>query len=297
MQPPTRNLGAYELYLKGRALLYQRGLSILKAIDCFTEAVDARPDIRAGLGRSGRRIHHVGLLGLQDRVGRDAARTRRGAAGARLGPGLSEAHCALACATILFERDDALAGAGVPARAGAQPQIPAGDGLVRAVLSALDRRTHPRGTRCDHAARGARWPFRVRAFSSLVLEIHERYVTTPWATPAWNRARSELVPGPLGPDAVAALERAVTKSRASWPTARSQCPAAIHGRSQNLVSDLRDLGKTEEARAVYRRDERYAARASTCSRRCSRPRQPQSETWTRRLRSRSGRWMSGTRCS
>ena len=43
MQPPTRHLGAYELYLKGRALLYQRGLSILKAIDCFTEAVTLDP--------------------------------------------------------------------------------------------------------------------------------------------------------------------------------------------------------------------------------------------------------------
>src|SRR5262249_38277342 len=39
LHPPTRHIGAYELYLKGRSLLYQRGLSIPKAIDCFTEAV------------------------------------------------------------------------------------------------------------------------------------------------------------------------------------------------------------------------------------------------------------------
>src|SRR5437016_8412509 len=39
IEPPTQNTGAYELYLKGRSLLYQRGLSIPKAIDCFTRAV------------------------------------------------------------------------------------------------------------------------------------------------------------------------------------------------------------------------------------------------------------------
>src|SRR5258708_24785873 len=35
----TKDSAAYQAYLKGRALLYQRGLSIPKAIDCFTQAV------------------------------------------------------------------------------------------------------------------------------------------------------------------------------------------------------------------------------------------------------------------
>ena len=35
----TANLEAYELYLRGRALLYQRGLSVLRALECFTQAV------------------------------------------------------------------------------------------------------------------------------------------------------------------------------------------------------------------------------------------------------------------
>src|SRR3989440_3011995 len=39
IEPPTQNTGAYELYLKGRSLLYQRGLSIAKAIECFEQAV------------------------------------------------------------------------------------------------------------------------------------------------------------------------------------------------------------------------------------------------------------------
>ena len=36
---PTEHLAAYELYLKGRALLYQRGRSIAKARECFEQAV------------------------------------------------------------------------------------------------------------------------------------------------------------------------------------------------------------------------------------------------------------------
>src|SRR4029453_4480531 len=43
VQPPTRHLGAYELYFKGRDLLYQRGLSIPRAISYFTQAVSLDP--------------------------------------------------------------------------------------------------------------------------------------------------------------------------------------------------------------------------------------------------------------
>ena len=39
IEPPTNNTGAYELYLKGRSLLYQRGLSIAKAIECYRPAL------------------------------------------------------------------------------------------------------------------------------------------------------------------------------------------------------------------------------------------------------------------
>ena len=39
IEPPTQNTGAYELYLKGRSLLYQRGLSIAKAIECYRPAL------------------------------------------------------------------------------------------------------------------------------------------------------------------------------------------------------------------------------------------------------------------
>ena len=40
----TANLEAYELYLRGRALLYRRGLSVPQALECFTRAVALDPD-------------------------------------------------------------------------------------------------------------------------------------------------------------------------------------------------------------------------------------------------------------
>ena len=105
MQPPTRDLGAYELYLKGRALLYQRGLSILKAIDCFTEAVALDPTYAqawAGLADGYTTSGYSGFKTALDVMPRALQAARRAL---ELDPALSEAHSALACATMLFERD------------------------------------------------------------------------------------------------------------------------------------------------------------------------------------------------
>jgi serine/threonine-protein kinase len=109
MQPPTRNVGAYELYLKGRALLYQRGLSILKAIDCFTEAVALDPTYAqawAGLADGYTTSGYSGFKPAADVMPRALEAARRAL---QLDPDLSEAHNALACATMLYERDYALA--------------------------------------------------------------------------------------------------------------------------------------------------------------------------------------------
>jgi serine/threonine-protein kinase len=109
VQPPTRDLGAYELYLKGRALLYQRGLSILKAIDCFTEAVARDPGYAqawAGLADGYTASGYSGFTRPADVMPRALDAARRALA---LDPELAEAHNALACATLLYERDYALA--------------------------------------------------------------------------------------------------------------------------------------------------------------------------------------------
>src|SRR5215813_821251 len=40
----TKNLAAYQLYLKGRALLYKRGLGVPRALECFKQAVALDPE-------------------------------------------------------------------------------------------------------------------------------------------------------------------------------------------------------------------------------------------------------------
>ena len=103
--PPTKHLGAYELYLKGRALLYRRGLSILPAIDCFTEAVTLDPDYAqawAGLADGYTTAGYSAFMSVAEVMPKALSSARRALA---LDPTLSEAHCAFACATMLFERN------------------------------------------------------------------------------------------------------------------------------------------------------------------------------------------------
>ena len=109
VEPPTRHIRAYELYLKGRGLLYQRGLSILKAIDCFTEAVSLDPEYAeawAGLADGYTTLSYSGF-----RRGTEAMPLALEAAKRALGldADLAEAHSAFACAALMYERDYNLA--------------------------------------------------------------------------------------------------------------------------------------------------------------------------------------------
>jgi serine/threonine protein kinase len=108
-QRPTKDLAAYELYLKGRALLYQRGLSILRAIECLTQAVALDPEYAqawAGLADGYTASGYSGFGRPDDVMPRalDAARRALG-----LDPNLAEAHNAFACSTLLYERNYELA--------------------------------------------------------------------------------------------------------------------------------------------------------------------------------------------
>ena len=108
-EPPTRHIGAYELYLKGRGLLFQRGLSIPKAIDCFTQAVSLDPEYAqawAGLADGYTTSGYSGLKPPGDVMPRALEAARRAL---ELGPSLAEAHNALACVTLLYERHYELA--------------------------------------------------------------------------------------------------------------------------------------------------------------------------------------------
>jgi adenylate cyclase len=109
VEPPTQHTGAYELYLKGRSFLYQRGLSIDKAIDCFKQAValDARyAQAWAGLADGYTTSGYSGYHRAVEVMPQALAAARRSL---ELDPDLAEAHNAFACATLLWQLDYDLA--------------------------------------------------------------------------------------------------------------------------------------------------------------------------------------------
>jgi TolB-like protein/Flp pilus assembly protein TadD len=101
----TENSAAYQAYLKGRALLYQRGLSIPKAIDCFKEAVSLDGKYAqawAGLADGYTTFAYSGFKPAAELMPRALEAARRAL---QLDPNLAEAHNALACATLMYDRD------------------------------------------------------------------------------------------------------------------------------------------------------------------------------------------------
>ncbi len=103
VEPPTKHIGAFELYLKGRGLLYQRGLSIPKAIDCFTQAVSLDSTYAqawAGLADGYTTSAYSGFKPAAEVMPRALEAARRAL---QLDPDLAEAHSAVACATLLYD--------------------------------------------------------------------------------------------------------------------------------------------------------------------------------------------------
>lgn len=123
-QPPTRNIEAYELYLKGRGLLYQRGLSIAKAIDCFNQAVAIDPGYAqawAGLADGYTTSGYSGFKPPAEVMPLALEAARKSL---ELDSNIAEAHDAFACATLLYDRNYELAGTAFKAALDLNPQYP-----------------------------------------------------------------------------------------------------------------------------------------------------------------------------
>jgi serine/threonine protein kinase/Tfp pilus assembly protein PilF len=98
----TSSVEAFQLYVKGRALLYRRGPSIAKALQCFEEALALDPGYalaHAGLADA---LSYRAMWGASEVVA--AARTAVGRA-LELAPDLAEAHYALACLAQYHDYD------------------------------------------------------------------------------------------------------------------------------------------------------------------------------------------------
>ena len=101
----TTNMEAYQAYLQGRAMLYRRGPWIAKALESFKRAVEL--DERYAQAWAGLADAHTVLCysgyDRPDQAMREAlaAATRA----LEIDPGSAEAHNALACASLMWERD------------------------------------------------------------------------------------------------------------------------------------------------------------------------------------------------
>jgi serine/threonine-protein kinase len=99
----TTNLEAYQLYLKGRALLYRRGSDIRRAAKCFEHAVVLDANYALAWSGLADTCNMIGLYGLE-RPEVTMPLARQAATRAiSLDPLLAEAQCAQACIDILYD--------------------------------------------------------------------------------------------------------------------------------------------------------------------------------------------------
>jgi adenylate cyclase len=107
----TTNIEAYQLHLKGRALLERRGASVPAGLDLLRKAVELDPSYSqawASVADAYTVLAYSGAVrGSETRHHALAAATRS----IELDSGSAAGHTALACAALLFENDRARAGA------------------------------------------------------------------------------------------------------------------------------------------------------------------------------------------
>jgi TolB-like protein/Tfp pilus assembly protein PilF/predicted Ser/Thr protein kinase len=109
VEQATTNIEAYQLYLKGRALLDRRGASVPAAVDLLRKAVELDPGYSlawAGLADAFTVLAYSGAMrGSESKPQAMVAATRS----IEIDPASAAGHNALACATLLYENNRAMA--------------------------------------------------------------------------------------------------------------------------------------------------------------------------------------------
>jgi serine/threonine protein kinase/tetratricopeptide (TPR) repeat protein len=109
VEQATTNIEAYELYLKGRALIDRRGASVPAGLDLLEKAVQLDPRYSlawAGIADALTVLAYSGAARGSESKPRALAAARRSI---ELDPASAAGHTALACATLLYENNRALA--------------------------------------------------------------------------------------------------------------------------------------------------------------------------------------------
>ena len=105
VQPGTEDVEAYQIYLKGRALLYRRGLNIEKARACFEAALAIDPQYALAHAGMADALLYLAMWGLR-RSSEVIPQARVAVARAlELDPDVAEAHYAAACLAYFHDYD------------------------------------------------------------------------------------------------------------------------------------------------------------------------------------------------
>jgi serine/threonine protein kinase len=107
VRPPTANVEAYDLYLKGRALTKQRGPALLRAVECFEQAIALDPRLASAHAELAEALLLMGLYGLRPPAEfRDSARQATSRA-LELDPDLVTGQIVLGLYSLIVEFDQA----------------------------------------------------------------------------------------------------------------------------------------------------------------------------------------------
>jgi len=138
--PPTRNLDAYHLYLKGRYHLALRGLGLRKALESFGQAIALDPDYaaaHAGLGDAWTLLGIHGVLPPREVLPKARGAIQRAL---ELAPDLAEAHCAAGTLKLVFDWDWPGAARDLRRSIELNPRLVAGQYWLGIYLALVERR-------------------------------------------------------------------------------------------------------------------------------------------------------------
>ncbi len=140
VEKPTTNIEAYQLYLKGRALVDRRGASVPIGLALLRKAVELDPGYSlawAGVADALTVMAYSGAARGSESKPQAIAAARRAI---ELNPASAVAHTALACATLLYENNRAMAKQEFERALDLSPTLRDGPLLVRELLFELGPR-------------------------------------------------------------------------------------------------------------------------------------------------------------
>lgn len=140
VQPPTENLEAYHLYLKGRHLWNKRGAGLRAGLELFEQALQLDPDYalaQAGVADAYTLLAFYGFMRPADAMPRAKTAARRAVA---LAPDLAEAYNALAFISLTHDRDWQAAASGFARALDCNPNLVAAHYWRASYLWGIERR-------------------------------------------------------------------------------------------------------------------------------------------------------------